>query len=103
MYYKLAEAAKWRLFWDLFVFYSEPTHQKPALVVPGTREDANPSVNDKLHSYCYSVSEIWRTVLSLVPLQFCLLSSSCIVSDIAYSAQRKEQCLVSPLLVFIAL
>ena len=34
-----------------FVFYSEPAHQKPALVVHGTREDANPSVNDKLHSY----------------------------------------------------
>ena len=34
-----------------FVFYSEPAHQKPALVVHGTREDANPLVNDKLHSY----------------------------------------------------
>ena len=68
MYYKLAgnlvlslfvsyvmkhrgEAAKWQPFQDLFVFYSEPAHQKPALVVSGTREDANPSVNDKLHSY----------------------------------------------------
>ena len=36
-------------FWDFFVFYAEPAHQKPALVVHGTREDANPSVNDKLH------------------------------------------------------
>ena len=33
------------------MFYSEPAHQKPALVVHGTREDANPLVNDKLHSY----------------------------------------------------
>ena len=82
------------------MFYSEPAHQKPALVVSGTREDANPSVNDKLHSY--SASEIWRTVLSLVPLQFCLLSPSCIVPDIGYSAQGKEQYLASPLLVFIA-
>ena len=32
-------------------FTQEPAHQKPALVVSGTREDANPSVNDKLHSY----------------------------------------------------
>ena len=32
-------------------FCSEPAHQKPALVVSDTREDANPSVNDKLHSY----------------------------------------------------
>ena len=39
----------------LFVFYSEPAHQKPALVVSGTREDANPSVNDKLHSYTVTV------------------------------------------------
>ena len=34
-----------------FVFYSEPAHQKPALVVSGPREDAHPSVNGKLHSY----------------------------------------------------
>ena len=33
-----------------FVFYSESAHQKPALVVSGPREDANPSVNDKLRS-----------------------------------------------------
>ena len=44
------EAAKWQPFRDSFVFYSESAHQKPALVVSGPREDANPSVNDKLRS-----------------------------------------------------
>ena len=34
-------------FGTFFAFYSEPTIQKPKLVV----KDANPSVNDKLHSY----------------------------------------------------
>ena len=45
------EAAKWQPFQELFVFYSEPANQKPTLVVSGPRKDANPSVNDKLHSY----------------------------------------------------
>ena len=53
------EAEKWRPFRDHFVFYSDPAHKKPALVVSGTREDANPSVNDKLHSYTVTARPIF--------------------------------------------
>ena len=85
------EVAKWRPFWDLFVFYSEPAHQKPALVVHGTREDANPSVNDKVATVTLLRARPYlATELSLVPLQVysTMAISSCNVSASAYTAWK---------------
>ena len=45
------EAAKWQPFQDYFAFYSEPANQKPRLIVSGPRNNAEPTVNDKLRSY----------------------------------------------------
>ena len=44
-------------------FTAEPAIQlKPKLVVSGPRKDANPSVNDKLHSYTFTAIRDLRTV-----------------------------------------
>ena len=67
------------------MFYSEPAHQKPALVVHGTREDANPSVNDKLHSYTVTARPRFGPhcpVGRLVPLQFPSSVVSCLTDNL---------------------
>ena len=82
-------------------FTAEPAIQKPKLVVSGPRKDANPSVNDKLHSYTVQRVRDLAHRFDFSAPQFCLLSLSYIVPDIGYITQGKEQCLASPLLVFI--
>ena len=51
--YKLCGEMSWKS-WKMPTvpaFYLEPANQNPRFVVSGPREDANPSVNDKLRSY----------------------------------------------------
>ena len=57
MWQILWRSSKWRPFRD---FFREPAIQKPKLVVSGPRKDANPLVNDKLHSFTLALHQCYN-------------------------------------------
>ena len=83
---------------DSFAFYSESATQTSSPVYFGTLEDDNLSVNVWLCSYTVTARTKFGAPF-FIPS--CLLSLCCVVPNIGYSAQRKEQCLASLLLIFI--
>ena len=98
------KAVKWRAFQDYFAFYSEPVAQTSKLIVYCPPEDANPSVDDGLCSDTVTArAKSGAPFCSLLSLQLCLLSPSCVVPSIEYSSREKEQCLASSLMAFTAL
>ena len=80
------------------MFYSEPANQKPKLVVSGPQKDANPSVN----GCTVTARPRFGARFDFSAPSVLLAVVDWIVPDIGYIAKGKEQCLASPLLVFIA-